>query len=140
MEIRICMGGKSYVFTDSIDNVIGSSKGRKNGTILKYNSTKRPIKTCNHKKPIFRRKKENEGTLMEKIKKTFGCTLDGNQIDRYSRFIFPFCYSLFLTIYFVGFVFGSQAVQNLPEGEMYWQSRIACLIFSEIHNVKFVSL
>ena len=120
MEIRICMGGKSYIFTDSIDNVIGASKGNKNGKIFKNNGPKRPIKTCNHSKPIFRKKKDSERrSLMAKIKNPFGYTMDGNQIDRYSRYIFPFCYSLFLTIYFVGFTFGSQAAHNLPDGEMY---------------------
>lgn len=72
------MGGKFYVFMDFIDNVIGLFKGRKNGIIFKYNSIKRFIKICNYMKLIFRRKKENEGILMEKIKKMFGCILDGN--------------------------------------------------------------
>ena len=123
MEIRICMGAKSYIFTDSLDNVLGTSKvGNKNGKIYKHNGPKRPIKTCNHSKPILRKKHEKDGdrkTFMEKIKKRFHYTVDGNKIDRYSRFLFPFCYSLFLTIYFVGFTFGSQAVQNLSEGEIY---------------------
>lgn len=123
MEIRICMGGKSYIFTDSLDNVLGTSKaGNKNGKIYKHNGPKRPIKTCNHSKPILRKKHEKDGdrkSFMEKIKKRLHYTVDGNKIDRYSRFLFPFCYSLFLTIYFVGFTFGSQAVQNLSEGEIY---------------------
>ena len=119
MEIRICMGGKSYIFTDSIDNVLGTSKSNKNGKIYKHNGLKRPVKTCNHTKPIFRKKKEGEKkSIMEKIKTTLGYTVDGNQIDRYSRFMFPFCYSLFLTIYFVEFTFGSQVVENLPQGDM----------------------
>ena len=120
MEIRICMGGKSYIFTDSIDNALGTLKGNKNGKIYKHSGPKRPIKTCNHTKPIFRKNKYGDRkSLMEKIKTTLGYNVDGNKIDRYSRFLFPFCYSLFLTIYFVGFTFGSQAVQSLSEGDVY---------------------
>ena len=88
--------------------------------IYKHNGPKRPIKTCNHSKPILRKNKDSDRkSIMEKIKRSLHYTVEGNKIDRYSRFLFPFCYSLFLTIYFVGFTFGSQAVQNLSEGEIY---------------------
>lgn len=121
MEIRISMGGKSYIFTDTLDNAFSSSRGNKKGKLYKHSRLKNIVRTCNHSRPVYRKRKDSEKkSLLEKIKRTLGYTVDGNQIDRYSRFLFPFCYSLFLLIYFVTFIFGGQVLaNNLPEGEFY---------------------
>ena len=113
MEIRISMGGKSYVFIDTLDNAFNSSKRNKKGKLYKVNGLKKAVRTCNHTRPVFRTNTSNEKkSLLEKIKKTLGYTVQGNQIDRYSRFLFPFCYSLFLTIYFASFTSGGQDLAN----------------------------
>ena len=121
MEIRISMGGKSYVFTDTLDNAFNISMGNKNGKLYKHSGRKNTFRTCNHSKPVLRRgQKSNKKSLLEKIKTTLGYTVEGNQIDRYSRFLFPFCYSLFLAIYFVTFIFGGQPQSgDFSDGEFY---------------------
>lgn len=115
------MGGKSYIFTDTLDNAFSSANGNKNGKLYKHSGLRNAVRTCNHSRPVFRKRKSSEKkSLLKKIKTTLGYTVEGNQIDRYSRFLFPFCYALFLTIYFVTFIFGGQALpHNFPEGEFY---------------------
>lgn len=119
MEIRISMGGKSYVFTDTLNNAFNISKGNKNGKLYKHSGLKNTVRTCNHSRPVLRRRQSSDKkSLLEKIKTTLGYTVEGNQIDRYSRFLFPFSYSLFLAIYFMTFIFGGQSqTEDFPEGE-----------------------
>lgn len=100
------MGGKSYVFTDTIDNAFSHSRQNQNGKLYKHSGLKNVVRTCNHTRPVFRNRNKSEGkSLMQKIKTKFSYSVEGNQIDRYSRFLFPFGYSFFLIIYFVTFIF-----------------------------------
>ncbi|XP_068711339.1 gamma-aminobutyric acid receptor subunit beta-like [Montipora foliosa] len=109
MEIRISMGGKSYLFTDTLDSAFSGSKECKNGTFYKHNGVKKYIRTCNHSKPVYRKKQNSEKrSLLKKLKTSLCRTVEGNQIDRCARLLFPFSYSLFLAIYFVALVFGSR--------------------------------
>lgn len=114
MEIRISMGGKSYVFTDTLDNAFrgfgGSSKGNKNGRLYKDSGIKNSvIKTVNHSKPVYRKRQNNDKrSLLQRIRTSFSYNVEGNRIDRSARFLFPFCYLLFLAIYFVLLIFSSQ--------------------------------
>lgn len=108
------MGGKSYVFTDTLDNAFrgfgGSSKGSKNGILYKHSGIKNSvIKTVNHSKPVYRKRQNNDKrSLVERIRTSLSYNVEGNRIDRFARFLFPFCYLLFLTIYFVLLIFGSR--------------------------------
>ena len=135
MEIRISMGGKSYIFTDTLDNAFNTSKEDKRGELYKFNEMKKTFRTCNHTRPVFRKRTSTEKkSLLEKIKKTIGYTIEGNQIDRNSRFLFPFCYLLFLIIYFVSFIYGGQDLaQKVSEGETYWNILVNMLVHLPIH-------
>lgn len=135
MEIRISMGGKSYIFTDTLYNAFNTSKEDKRGQLYKFNEMKKTFRTCNHTRPVFRKRTSTEKkSLLEKIKKTIGYTIEGNQIDRNSRFLFPFCYLLFLIIYFVSFIYGGQDLaQKVSEGETYWNILVNMLVHLPIH-------
>ena len=135
MEIRISMGGKSYIFTDTLDNAFNTSKEDKRGQLYKFNEMKKTFRTCNHTRPVFRKRTSTEKkSLLEKIKETIGYTIEGNQIDRNSRFLFPFCYLLFLIIYFVSFIYGGQDLaQKVSEGETYWKILVNMLVHLPIH-------
>lgn len=115
MEIRISMGGKSYVFTDTLDNAFrgvsgSSSKGNKNGRLYKDSGIKNSvIKTVNHTKPVYRKRQNNDKrSLLQRIRTSFSYNVEGNRIDRSARYLFPFCYLLFLAVYFVLLIFSSQ--------------------------------
>ena len=134
MEIRISMGGKSYILTDTLDNAFNTSKENKRSQLYKFNETKKTFRTCNHTRPVLRKRTSTEKkSLLEKIKKTIGYTIEGNQIDRNSRFLFPFCYLLFLIIYFVTFIYGGQDLtQKVSEGETFWNILVDTLVYLPI--------
>lgn len=102
MEVRITVGGKSYTFSDSVTNLCPSSTSLRNGEVHRDMGTKKPVKVCNHKKPVLRRNPvAKKHSVMNAIKRKFRPGFGGTQIDKYSRFLFPFLYTMFLAIYFV---------------------------------------
>jgi hypothetical protein len=107
MEVKIQIGNTAYTFTDSLSNL--ASKGdtkQKNGEMFR-SSPRKPVQTCDHSKPILRRysKKENKKTITHFFKKPFATGEGENQIDKYSRFFFPFSYGVFLLVYFAYFFY-----------------------------------
>jgi len=107
MEVKIQIGNTAYTFKDSLTNLTSAGKEKenkpaKNGEMFKM-SPKKPVKTCDHTKPILARPIEDEDNshpIIKLLKKPFVAEEGENKIDKCARFFFPGGYGLFLLIYF----------------------------------------
>lgn len=108
MEVKIQIGNTAYTFSDSLSNIATEGNIKtKNGEMYR-SSPRKPVKTCNHSKPILRRclKKDGKKTSIKHFfKKPFSPGEGENKIDKYSRFFFPFTYGVFLLVYFAFFFY-----------------------------------
>ncbi|XP_020903217.1 gamma-aminobutyric acid receptor subunit beta-like [Exaiptasia diaphana] len=105
MEVKIQIGSTAYTFKDSLSNLTSAGKENekspKNGEMYKT-SPRKPVKTCDHSKPILPRCVEPDNThpIIRFLKKPFTTEEGENKIDNFARFFFPFSYGMFLLVYF----------------------------------------
>ena len=103
MEVKISVGGKSYTFRDTfgLDDPVDHIKDPTCTVINCVQPEKSAVKTLNHCKPSLKKARRNNGHVVHRLKKSFKAKEGENQIDIYSRGVFPLSYSAFLVIYFV---------------------------------------
>lgn len=101
MLVTVSVGNKSYNFKSSIQDLENG-----NGIPLKERSSKLQVLTRNN--PLsFRGKlnscqpnKDNDSDIARSIRKSLDPN-DAHCLDKYSRFLFPLTYIVFLTVYFI---------------------------------------
>lgn len=108
MEVKIQIGNTAYTFSDSLSNLAPDKNIKtKNGEMYR-SSPRKPVKTCDHTKPMLRRYSKKNGkktSITHFFKKPFNTGEGENKIDKYSRFFFPFSYCVFLSVYFAYFFY-----------------------------------